>query len=206
MMHLLTAQSLTAGDRHSMLTATTETNIPAYAFIPANSMPVGDSTTAREPCVEIHWRFWAFMNTAAGTGGLNTDTVTLRLYCGPTPGDIGTATAMWTTPPAFVLDRTAGTLQAVTFDLSAVTQRTPSTTIYGYHRAQFTASPNATIGSPVLQNWSWVPGAQADTLIGLRDAPYYMWLTSQFNSNLAVGGFFDVRSTVVKAYGLRIQD
>lgn len=204
--HLLTAQTLTQADRIDMTAGTTETNIPAYAFIPQNAMNSADSSSTRDACVEIHWRFWAFCYTASATGGSNTDTVTLRLYAGPTPGDTGTATAMWSTPPAFVIDRTAGTLQAVTFELDAVSQRCPSTTIYGYHRCEFTYSPNTTIGSPVVQNWSWTPGVQSATAIGLRDGPYYLWLTAQFSSNLTGSSFFDVRSTVVKAYGLQIPE
>lgn len=205
--HLLAAQTLTQTDRLSMLTATTETVIPVAAFIPANSMPSADSQSTRDAAAQIDWDLRAFMNTASGTGGANTDTCTFRLYAGAIPLDTASATNMWpNNPPTFVIDRTAGTVQAVQLQISVVAQRVPSTVIYGYAKATCDVSPNSTVVSTGVQRWSWNPLTQSDSLIGLRDGPYYLWLTTQWNSNLAVSGFFDAKTTVVKAYGLRIQD
>lgn len=198
--HLLTAQTLTQADRIQYTAGTTETNIPAYAFIPANAMPSADSASNRDGCVEIHWRLHAFSNTTVGT---NADTVTFKLYAGPTPGNTATATAMWTAPAAFTIPRDA--VQGCIFEFVAHAQRCPSTTIYAYTKAEWTYTPSSTIDADTTQTWTWNPGAQSASLIGLRDGPFYLWLTATFGSNLA-SGTFDAKTTVVKAYGLQIPE
>lgn len=205
--HLLACQTLTQADRLSMLTAATETVIPVAAFFPANALPSADSSSTRASSALIEWDLRAFMNTSTGTGGANTDTCTFRLYAGATPLDTATATNMWpNNPPTFVIDRTAGTLQSVALNISAVIQRVPSTALYAYTKVTCDVSPNSTVDSGARQRWSWNPLTQSDSLFGLRDGPFYMWLTTQWNANLAVSGFFDAKSTVVRAYGLNIPE
>lgn len=198
--HLLCAQTLTQADRHADNAGTTEFVIPAYAFIPKNAMPQADSQTSRDRAAMIDWTLHGFSNVVAGGAG---DTITFKLYAGATPGDTGTATSMWAAPPTFTIPRNAR--QAFRFNFQAIAQRTPSTTIYSYTVAEFWASPSSTVNAAVQSTWTWDPASQGNSLIGLRDGPYYLWLTATFSANSGTGTVYtDYKTTVVLGYGLNI--
>ena len=95
--------------------------------------------------------------------------------------------------------------------ITAVDDATDTITVASWISAGVAGTPaaNSVIRVRTLQSasqvWMWDPAGQGNNLIGLRDGPYYLWLAATFSSNLA-SGTFDAKTTVVKAYGLRIQD